>query len=75
MKKALTHRSIQILAFLFLIFMQLTALAQNVADSDLSNNAGTNKNFREQWWLYAVIALVLVAFIVGYIRRRGRKVG
>lgn len=56
----------------FLMLMQLHAIAQDVADSDLSNRADTNKNFRDQWWLYGVILLVAVIVLLGVVRRRNR---
>ncbi len=55
------------------LLLQLYALAQNVSDSDLSNRADTNKNFREQWWLYGVILLVAVILFLGVVRRRRRS--
>jgi hypothetical protein len=58
----------------FILLINLYAIAQNAADSDLSNRAGTNKNFREDWWLYGVLLLVAVILFLGVVRRRNRKV-
>lgn len=73
METKLSHISKRIMAWLILLFVHLSVIAQDVADSDLSNRAGTNKNFRDQWWLFGVIALVVVIVMVAYSRRRGRR--
>lgn len=57
----------------FLVLLHLYSFAQNAADSDLSNRADTNKNFREQWWLYGVLLLVAVIIFLGVVRRRRRS--
>ncbi|HEY0898960.1 MAG TPA: hypothetical protein VGD90_06480 [Sphingobacteriaceae bacterium] len=57
----------------YLMGLLLLAFAQNVSDSDLSNRADTNKNFRDQWWLYGVILLVAVIIFLGVVRRRGGR--
>lgn len=57
----------------YLMGLHLLAFAQNVSDSDLSNRADTNKNFRDQWWLYGVILLVVVIIFLGVVRRRGGR--
>ena len=55
------------------LISSLNVFAQNVVDSDLSNNAGTNKNFSGEWWLFGVIGLVVLVFLVAYGRRRNKR--
>ena len=62
-----------ILIFVFSLVGNLYTLAQNVADSDLSNTAGTNKNFGAEWWFFGVIGLVVLVFLLVYRRKRERK--
>lgn len=70
----LTFKKYLLTAF-FTLVSTVYLLAQNVADSDLSNTAGTNKNFRSAWWLFGVIGLVILVFLLVYSRRkRSRKI-
>jgi hypothetical protein len=62
------------LPVLVLTLSNLYLFAQNVVDSDLSNNAGTNKNFKAGWWLFALIGVVLLSFYIAYHRRKKRKI-
>ncbi|HEY1024214.1 MAG TPA: hypothetical protein VGE26_03555 [Sphingobacteriaceae bacterium] len=72
MKKIIPSVFNRVIAGVIFLIFHLSVLAQDVADSDLSNRAGTNKNFRDQWWLFGVIALVVLIIIVAYTRRRRR---
>ncbi len=74
MKKLISEGCRSVSLVFFIILMHLNAIAQDVADSDLSNRADTNKNFRDQWWLYGVILLVAVIILLGVVRRRNRKI-
>ena len=57
--------------FLLTLFISISVLAQDVSDSDLSNTAGTNKNWLFSGWLIGLlIALIIVLFMVF---RRGRN--
>jgi hypothetical protein len=59
------------LVFCFIALINYAyVMAQNVADSDLSNKAGTNKNFSEEWWLFGVLGLVVLIILLAYRRRR-----
>lgn len=73
MKKLTENLFSRMMGVFFILLISLTAFAQDVADSDLSNRAGTNKNFRDQWWLFGVIGLVVLVILIVYARRRGRK--
>lgn len=53
---------------------QVSVFAQNIADSDLSNHAGTNKNFSEQWWLFGVVGLVILVILLAYSSKKRRKI-
>ncbi|HEY0896452.1 MAG TPA: hypothetical protein VGE15_07875 [Sphingobacteriaceae bacterium] len=74
MKKIVAEGCRKVSLMSFIILMHLHAIAQDVADSDLSNRADSNKNFRDQWWLYGVILLVAVIVLLGVVRRRNRKI-
>ncbi|HEY0669300.1 MAG TPA: hypothetical protein VGD22_14030 [Sphingobacteriaceae bacterium] len=56
------------------LLISLNSFAQNVVDSDLSNNAGTNKNFSGEWWLFGVLGLVVLVFLVAYGRQRRKRI-
>ena len=68
--KAILYKPI-VLSLIF-IFTAVICFAQNAADSDLSNEADTNKNWSGMGWLIGVvIILVLVVFFTLRNRRRG----
>lgn len=58
---------------LLTLFTRLSVLAQNVSDSDLSNSAGTNKNWYGSWWLIALVIAVIVVLFIAFNRRRSRN--
>ena len=58
--------------FLFLMLATQT-LAANIVDSDLSNNAGTNKNWQNGFWFLICVALLVYVFYHGQ-RRHFKKV-
>ena len=72
MKKTVMQGWHRLCLLAFILLLHLHTLAQDVADSDLSNRADSNKNFREHWWLYGVILLVAVIILLGVVRRRNR---
>ena len=57
---------------LLTLFIHLSVVAQNVSDSDLSNSAGTNKNWYGSWWLIGMVLAVLVVLWLVFNRRRNR---
>ncbi|HXH98907.1 MAG TPA: LPXTG cell wall anchor domain-containing protein [Sphingobacteriaceae bacterium] len=63
-----------LLFFAAIFLTHIIVHAQNVVDSDLSNNAGTNKNFSEQWWLFGIIGLIVLVILVAYSRKKRRKI-
>jgi len=60
-------------AFLLILFTSISVLAQNVSDSDLSNSAGTNKNWFGSWWLIALLIMLIVVLFMAYSRRKNRR--
>ena len=62
----------RVILFCTIILNSVLALAQNAADSDLSNDAGSNKNWDEGWWPFALVALLLVIGFFVYRRRKRR---
>ena len=58
---------------LLTLFTHLSVVAQNVSDSDLSNSAGTNKNWYGSWWLIAMLIAVAIVLLLAFNRRRHRN--
>jgi heme/copper-type cytochrome/quinol oxidase subunit 2 len=47
-------------------------LAQNVSDSDLSNSAGTNKNWQNSMWFFGVLIVLVIVVLLAFNRKRNR---
>jgi len=45
---------------LMLLVFSVGVIAQNVADSDLSNSAGTNKNWYGSMWFFGVVIALII---------------
>lgn len=54
---------------LFFLISSVQAFATNYADSDLSNQAGTNKNWHNSFWFFVCVAFLLAVAIIGYNRK------
>jgi hypothetical protein len=50
-----------------------SVLAQNVSDSDLSNSAGTNKNWYGSLWFFGVVIALIIVLIIAFSRKRKRS--
>ncbi len=61
-----------LVVFVIITFCYVAAFAQNVADSDLSNDAGTNTNWYGQGWFW-IIGIVILAILVWAISRDRTK--
>jgi len=60
------------IAFLSIAFILLATVfcdAKNIMDSDLSNMAGTNKNWRNAYWFFVNVSLLIVVCIGGYNKK------
>ena len=53
---------------LLLLLPAVQSFAENVIDSDLSNSAGTNKNWHNGFWFLGVVTLLAVVFYSGMAR-------
>lgn len=77
MKIFLKHNNKKLAKYLILfftdLFYKLSLSAQNVADSDLSNNAGTNTNWYGQGWFWVVGAVVLAVLVWAISRDRTKR--
>ena len=62
--------SARIGATLTLLFLAVQAFAQNAADSDLSNSAGTNKNWYGSMWFFGVVIALVIVVIIAFSRKR-----
>ena len=58
--------------FLLTLFTCLSVLAQNVSDSDLSNSAGTNKNWYGSGWLFALVIALVIVLLIAFNRRKSK---
>lgn len=59
--------------FLLAILLTTNIFAQNVADSDLSNRAGTNSNWDGNSWLWAIIIISVILILGAIILWRRNK--
>jgi TRAP-type C4-dicarboxylate transport system permease small subunit len=60
------------ITFCLLLLTSVQLFAQNVSDSDLSNSAGTNKNWFGSIWLFGVIAILIIVLLIAFNRRKTR---
>ena len=58
---------------LMLLVFSVSVIAQNVADSDLSNSAGTNKNWYGSMWFFGVVIALIIVVIIAFSRRKKRS--
>ena len=71
-KKIGSLRSALSLTVAFL-FLSVCAVAQNVADSDLDNSAGTNKNWYGSMWFFGVVIALIIVMVIAFSRKRKRS--
>jgi heme/copper-type cytochrome/quinol oxidase subunit 2 len=69
-KFGMLFRSAGVGATLTLLFLAVQVFAQNAADSDLSNAAGTNKNWYGSMWFFGVVIALVIVIIIAFARRR-----
>ncbi|MDF3079392.1 MAG: hypothetical protein K0S09_3281 [Sphingobacteriaceae bacterium] len=74
MKRIAIIRNKAMLMFSLLICTCLSAIAQDAADSDMSNRAGTNKNWREGWMPFALLGILILFIIFIAYRRKRRRI-
>jgi len=58
-----------VLSLALIIYSSTTAFALNVADSDLSNAAGTNKNWLNSFWFFVCVSFLVAAAVVGMSKK------
>ncbi|WP_207427962.1 hypothetical protein [Pedobacter sp. SYSU D00535] len=71
--KVLRLFSLVLAILLFSVTVTLAA-GPNVFDSDLSNDAGTNKNWHNALWFFVCVTFLVAAAYVGFSRPKDRKV-
>jgi len=55
-----------LLSAALVIYASSAAFAVNISDSDLSNSAGTNKNWLNSFWFFVCVAFLLAAAVIGF---------
>ena len=55
------------------LFLAIQSFAQNVSDSDLSNSAGTNKNWYGSMWFFGVVIALVIVIVIAFARKRKRS--
>jgi hypothetical protein len=64
---------LSVITFYLLLIVSFQLFAQNVSDSDLSNSAGTNKNWYGSMWFFVVLAALVIVVLIAFNRRRNRN--
>lgn len=54
-----------LLSAALVIYTSSAAFAIDIADSDLSNNAGTNKNWLNSFWFFICVSLLIAVAVIG----------
>lgn len=55
------------------LFLSVCTFAQNVADSDLDNSAGTNKNWYGSMWFFGVVIALIIVMVIAFSRKKKRS--
>lgn len=62
----------KICVLVFFSVLTLQSMASNYIDSDLSNNAGTNKNWHNIFWFLLCVSFLIASAVIGSRRKYTR---